>query len=159
MGKMKYVLVLGTLILTIGVSGALRSLTTETTHAGVGIEVPGTLAALPQANGVAYEGSLSALDQHVTIRQALDAAEREFNLTDAQVDANARVVPAIVSVGLAPQEQHMKVLVVTTDVDLLSAGRLNTPATVTHKMCILVDAATGKYIMAYAAGPRDVLPH
>src|SRR4051794_3622286 len=121
MGKVKSLLILGVLI--VGVGGSVRLLTTPATHAGGSIEVPGTLTDLPQANGVTYEGPRPASEQLVTTRQALDAAEKEFGLTDTQIDPTARVVPAIVSVGLSPQEQHMSVLVVTANVDLAGVGR------------------------------------
>jgi len=126
---------------------------------GSDIEVPGTIGALPHANGVVYESPLPAAARRVTARQALNAAEKEFTLTDSQINKKARAVPVVLSIGQAPGHQHMKAWVVTANVDMALPSRPGTRGTVAHKLCIVIDAATGTYIMAYPAGPRDTLPY
>ncbi|HZS92886.1 MAG TPA: hypothetical protein VFE42_36030 [Chloroflexota bacterium] len=148
--RIKRIIAGATLAALFIVGGVLRL----SAHADGGITIPGSISDLPQANGVTYEGPLAVGSQFVTSRQALDSAEAEFGLTDGQIDLTARAVPVVVSVGLTPSLQHIQAWVVTANADLLSAGRPGTQGTITHKMCIIVDAMTGRYIMAYAAGPR-----
>jgi len=126
-------------------------------NSGLPIDTPGSITDLPAARGVTYESPLSAGVQVATIRQALDAAEREFGSVDTQVDPIARVVPVVVSIGLTPAYQHMKALVVTTDGPIYLPTRPGTAGQAAYKFCVVIDAVTGKYIMAYPAGPRTTL--
>jgi hypothetical protein len=89
----------------------------------------------------------------ISARQAIIAAEQEYGLTDAQIDPGARATAVLVSVGSLPTEQNMRVWVVTADVPVALRGGLRMPAGTLSKLCILIDASTGKYIMAYGAGP------
>jgi len=57
---------------------------------------------------VVYESPLPAAARRVTARQTLNAAEKEFTLTDSQIDKKARAVPVVLSVGQAPGHQPMK---------------------------------------------------
>jgi hypothetical protein len=59
---------------------------------------PGNVSSLPQANAVAYGAALSPATLAVSARQAINVAEHEFGLTDAQIDPIARATPVVVSV-------------------------------------------------------------
>jgi hypothetical protein len=136
--------------------GVVLSLSRLSIHAVTvaSLDVPGSITDLPANPGVVYESTLPASAQHVTARQSINAAEAEFQLTDAQIDPRARAVPVVVSVGDSLAEQHMHAWVVTADVDMQNAGGPGTPHFVTHKFCIVVASTTGKYIMGYQCGPR-----
>jgi hypothetical protein len=108
-------------------------------------------ASLPQANGVTYGGA--ALSPIISARQAITAAEQEYGLTDAQIDPVARATAVLVSVGMSPAEQNMRVWVVTADVPVALRGGPHTPPGTVSRLCILIDASTGKSVMAYGAGP------
>lgn len=157
MNRRKQALTIGLLLTGLGLGGGMLSLSGTHARAASGIEVPGDITALPQANGVTYEATLPVADRRVTTRQALDVAEREFALTDSQIDTSARAVPVVLTVGSSLAQKHMKAWVVTANVDMYLPSRPGTHGTRAHKLCVIVDAATGKYILAYPAGPRDTL--
>lgn len=117
-----------------------------------GIEAPGNITDLPSAPDVVYQRPLSVAQQVLTARQALDAAEKEFGFSDTQIDPQARAVPVVVSAGLPPHYQNMAAWVVTRDIDWYLPTPLGHKGRQAHKMCIIIDATTGKYIMAYSAG-------
>jgi hypothetical protein len=120
-------------------------------QASASLDIPGDSGSLPQANGVTYGGAV--LSPIISARQAINAAEQEYGLTDAQIDPVARATAVLVSVGTLPTEQNMRVWVVTADVPVALRGGPRTPAGTLSKLCILIDALTGKYVMAYGAGP------
>lgn len=120
-------------------------------HAAIDLGMPGSISSLPQANGVAYGAAV--VSPAISARQAIDAAEAEYGLTDAQIDPVARATAVVVNVGASPAEQNMHVWVVTADTSVAVRGRPGAPAESLPQLCILIDAFTGKYIMAYGAGP------
>ena len=122
-------------------------------RASVDLGTPGAVSSLPQANGVAYGTALSPATLAVSARQAINAAEQEYGLTDVQIDPIARATAVVVSVGMSPTEQNMRVWVVTADVPVALRGGPRTPPGALSRLCILIDASTGKYVMAYGAGP------
>jgi hypothetical protein len=96
-------------------------------------------------------------ETQVTTRQALNAAEAAFNPTDSDVDPNARAVPAIISVGTAGLNQNVKAWVVVLNKDTYSHGPAWDPVRVKHKLCVVIDATTGQFRVAYNAGPAQIV--
>ncbi len=98
-------------------------------------------------------------EAHVSTRVALNAASAAFGLGDSDVDPNARAVPAIVSVGALPANQNIKAWLVTFDKDTYSQGPIGPgrPQMVSHKLCVVVDATTGQYAVAFNAGLENVV--
>lgn len=144
-------------ILLILVFGVIASLTYGRSPAGArtlnnGIDVLGNITNLPNAPDVVYQQLLPVAQQIVTARQALDVAEKEFGFSDTQIDPQARAVPVVVSVGPPPHYQNMAAWVVTRDIDWYLPTPLGHKGRQAHKMCIIIDATTGRYIMAYSAG-------
>jgi hypothetical protein len=121
-------------------------------RASVDLGTPGAVSSLPQANGVGYGTALPPATLAVSARQAINTAEQEYGLTDAQIDPTARATPVVVSVGLSPTEQNMHVWVVTAHVKVALRAPTESGKALSN-LCILIDASTGKYIMAYGAGP------
>ena len=143
-------------------------------HAGLSstsdVTAPGNIAAIPWAPDTSY-APLTLSETRITSRQALDAAEAWSSSTDSDIDPNARATPAIVTVGqnpaihaVNPAFDHIKAWVVTINRDPGSLGPLTTIANpteyvrfVSHKLCIVIDALSGKFIVAYNAGHEDRL--
>jgi hypothetical protein len=123
-----------------------------------GITVPGSISALPDASPAKVTLAPLPLDQaQVSARQALDAAEAAWGATDSDVDPNARAVPAVISVGNGGLTQNVKAWVVTLNHDTHSQGPAWDPVQVKHKLVVVIDATTGKSLMAYNAGPSQIV--
>jgi hypothetical protein len=132
--------------------------TATATITATGITVPGDISAIPDASPEKVTLAPLPLNQtQVSARQALDAAEAQWHATDSDVDPNARAVPAVISVGNGGLVQNVKAWVVTLNHDTESQGPAWDPVRVKHKLVVVIDATTGQYLMAYNAGPSQIL--
>jgi hypothetical protein len=128
------------------------------TVTATGITVPGRISALPDASPAKVTLAPLPLDQaQASARHALDAAEAAWGVTDSDVDPNARAMPAVISVGNGGLTQNVKAWVVTLNHDTYSQGPAWDPVQVKHKLVVVIDATTGKYLMAYNAGPSQIV--
>lgn len=90
-----------------------------------------------------------------TLIGAVSTAEKEFNLPDTAVDRTIGVVPARITVAGSRKHQAEAVWIVTADADIMGQGPA-TRNTVYRKLCIVINAASGRYEFAYAADPQRV---
>lgn len=86
----------------------------------------------------------------VTAMQALLSAEREFGLSDQQIDAGVGLVSGVVSHRGDSLHHDIKSWIVTANVETMGQG-LTTRDTVYRKLCIVIDAESGRYMFAYTA--------
>lgn len=108
---------------------------------------PLPLSEMPVVTQGANSGSL-----RVSPDQALTAAQREFNVPDAAIDQHIGVVRAKISLRGSEVHRDQKVYIVTADaVTHWPIGQGQTRSY--SKLCIVVDATTGRYEFAY---PADV---
>ncbi|HZS89742.1 MAG TPA: hypothetical protein VFE42_19915 [Chloroflexota bacterium] len=145
------------LTVTIAVGGIVQAANHIDVTAATSIDLPGSITGLPAAPPETFFAPLALSQTHVSSRQALDAAEAWSGSTDSDVDRSSRAVPAVVSVGQNPLYHNMKAWVVTINADTVSHGPVGSPKFVSHKLCIVIDALTGHFIMAFNAGPENPL--
>jgi len=89
----------------------------------------------------------------ITGERALALAEERWGLEDSHIDPIAGVARAYVTMVGDPQprNQNMKVWIVTARMDFQSQGPRGNPRFVTHRLCIMIDAESGKHILSYRA--------
>lgn len=133
----------------------------DATHtAAAGWKVSGDVRSLPQRPDIELS-SLPSINMPTnshgslvtTTSEAVALAERQFNLSDDQIDNNLGVVRALLSIRRDATHADIPAWVVTANMDVMGQG----PATddlVYHKVCIVIDAATGSYSFAYTADPQ-----
>lgn len=123
-------------------------------HAGTGLRTSANVQRIPSRPDVKLSASPAA-DSKVSAGAALAAAEAAFGLSDAQIDSNIGIVRARVTVPGDPRRHNLHAWVVTANVDIMGQG----PATwnlMYRKLCIVIDATTGRYVFAYTAVPIRV---
>jgi len=113
------------------------------------VRVSSDVASLPKRSDISAEAaSVSENSVRVSGVDALSTARAEFNVQDAEIDPTVGMVLARISVY--GDTRHQRELVWILGVNRTFPGL--TPSTrgmVTHKMCIVVSATTGKYEFAY----------
>jgi hypothetical protein len=94
----------------------------------------------------------------ITPGRAVQVAEAQLGLNDNDIDQSAGVVRAVLSDrGGQPTLQNDAVWIVVANIDAMSQGPAGSAHFITHKMCIVINAATGEFQEAYAAGPKTFL--
>jgi len=145
-----------------GVGAATSRITSSASgpsgHVRTQIDVPGDISAVPAAADTTV-APLTLSETQVPIRTALNVAEAEFHRTDSDVDPLARAVPALVSYGIMAKNQNMKVWLVTFNMEIDSEGIIGSTHWAAHKLCVLVDAISGNFKVAYTCGPDTKLPY
>jgi hypothetical protein len=86
---------------------------------------------------------------------AVQAAKDYWGLSDSDLDTTIGAVSAAYTQPGNPRIQNLPVWIVPANAEVMSQGPRNSPHFVTHKLCIVIDATTGKHVLSYAAGPRD----
>jgi hypothetical protein len=87
----------------------------------------------------------------VTGAQAIAAAEKEWSLTDADIDPKIGAVRALLTQGKG-RIQEMKVWIAVANVEVMSQGPPQSAHFVTRKLCIVIDASSCQYVYAYTVG-------
>ena len=88
----------------------------------------------------------------VTAAAALNVAEARFGFSDSQVDPSSGLVSAVISLRRDALHQNIKAWVIPLVIDIPGQGP-KPGSTMYHRLCIVVDATTGKFVFAYAADP------
>jgi hypothetical protein len=110
------------------------------------IPVSGDQALIPHSSAVDVRPLAS--DQTVTTpADAIKAAEEQFGLADSEIDRTIGVVRATVSMSGSSLYGGLKAWVVTADVDFHAPWGDG----MFHKLSIVVDATTGKYVSAFTS--------
>ena len=108
----------------------------------------GNVSALPPRLDVHYK-ALPETAVSVSPQEAVDAAERTFNLTDTQLDTGIGVVRATVSVTGIPGHQADKAWVVTFNDPIRAPGN----GKLYQKLSVAVDATDGQVLYALSVDP------
>lgn len=88
----------------------------------------------------------------VTAAAALNVVETRFGFSDSQVDSSSGLVSAIISLRRDALHQNIKARVIPFVIDIPGQGP-RPGSTMYQRLCVVVDATTGKFVFAYAADP------
>lgn len=98
------------------------------------------------------QGRLRAFQARAVGIEAVAAAKTRFGLSDDQIDKSTGAVRGVVSLRGDSRHQGIRAWIVVADVDVPGFGP-NTRKLVYHKVCIVIDAVSGKFKFAYATDP------
>lgn len=114
--------------------------------ASTAMPVSGDVGKLPHSNSVR---ALPVVTAGIAIPadEALQVATREFNVASTELDSDAGIVRASLTLGAGGSYSNRDTWVISVNRDTPSP----TGKVVFHKLCIAIDAQTGKYLFAYTA--------
>lgn len=129
------------------------------------MKVSSDVSAVPAHSGV----SLSPLAERelprdaanrllVTADRAIATAKAAFNLDDSDLDTGVGLVMAHFTQPGNPRIHELPVWIVVANVEMMSQGPPQQAHFTTPNLCIIVDARTGRMVLAYAAGPKTWVP-
>lgn len=156
-GRASAINALVTCIAAVGVIGSVDVLGV----AAMGtLPVSGNVSALPQRWDMKVE-PLAEVDLPTDARgavavsgqQAIQTTEKYWGMSDSDVDPTLGAVRELFSGN--GRVQGRKVWIVTTNTAVMSQGPPTSKHFVTDKLCTVIDAATGHFLLAYTAGSKN----
>lgn len=114
------------------------------------VPASGNISSVPR-NPIVHLSNLSPADTRISADEAVQAAMKQFGLTENQIDPNIGVVRALVNVPEDPLKHNIKAWIVTADVEVSHAvlGRNFTYRT----LSAIINARTGRYEFGYLGNP------
>lgn len=117
-------------------------------RASSAVSVSYSVSRLPHRPDIVYE-SLSPSVKVIAPSVAVQAAEVGFGIPSSAIDTSIPVTPAIVTLVGSRNHQHEAAWVITANYNV--RGPAN--GVLYRKVCIVVNASTGRYEYAYAVDP------
>lgn len=90
----------------------------------------------------------------VTGERAIDIAMKYWGLSESDIDPEIGAVRARWRPSGKPASQTRKVWIVTSHAKIMSQGPATSRHFVTDRLCTVIDAGSGQFLMAYAAGTQ-----